>query len=284
MLRILEGRRDAALGFRAVPRVRDVMTSRTFTHVFRCGALALCVSSPWAARAAVVPHSSSTQESTPTASPEIPHRERERPRDEKALFALFAASPGLEVAYEEEKHLGLLAAPLSSRGRLYFLPPEHLTRKVVEPEPSSVLITSRSMRMVSRGVEKRIDLSSSPELKAFILSLSRVFAGEREGLAGSWAIQYEFPADEPRAWTLKLTPRKDVAGHEALARMVASLELGGEGQSVLRIEVREPNGDRTVTRISKADPARVFSEREKADLFGIVPATPAAIPRGDGGR
>ena len=53
---------------------------------------------------------------------------------------------------------------------------------------------------------------------------------------------------------------------------------------MLRIEVREPNGDRTVTRISKADPARVFSEREKADLFGIVPAIPAANPRGDGGR
>src|SRR5262245_33876290 len=60
----------------------------------------------------------------------------ERPADAKALFATFARIPGLEAHYTEKKHLALLAAPLESKGRLYFLAPGYLARVVESPEKS----------------------------------------------------------------------------------------------------------------------------------------------------
>lgn len=210
--------------------------------------------------------------SAPEASSRVAPRERARPRDERALFELFAASPGFEARYEEEKHLGLLAVPLKSRGRLFFLPPGHLTRIVEEPEPSRVRITPSELHTTSRGNEKRIDLSQSEELRAFVTSLVQVFAGRRDGLALLWTIEYASIADDPRGWTLTLVPRAAEPGSKSkasLARMVSRLELTGEGEFVTRIEVREPSGDRTVTRILEADPERKFSDAERAEFFEL---------------
>ena len=41
-----------------------------------------------------------------------------------------------------------------------------------------------------------------------------------------------------------------------------------------RIVLTEPNGDRTVTAIEKADPRRVFTKQEQRELFGVQPAAP----------
>jgi hypothetical protein len=199
----------------------------------------------------------------------VPPAELPRPANAVELFDLFAAAPGFEAQYVEQKHLALLAAPLESRGTLYFAPPGHLLRRVTEPQASSVLIDHKRMRVTDRTGSKDIDLSSAPELRDFVTSLARVLAGEREGLAQSWTIDYDSPADNARKWTLRLAPRAGAPQHAALSRMVHSLELSGEGRAVLSIEVREANGDRTLTRIVRADAQRHFTVEEKRELFDI---------------
>lgn len=205
----------------------------------------------------------------PGAGSEVPPRERPRPADARALFALFASSPGVEARFEEEKHLALLAVPLRSSGRFYFLPPGYLTRKIEQPEPSLVRVTPRELYSLSRGVEERVDLTRSADLAEFVGSLSSVLAGRRDGLAARWTIDYQHAVDDPAGWSLKLAPRTDIEGHEALESMVDSLVLTGAGQAVLQFEVREPSGDRTVTRVIESNPWRVFDAAEREALFGI---------------
>lgn len=247
---------------------------------------AVLVSLACAVPVAIAARQESLEEPARTlAEKDLAPRERPRPRDEQALFELFAASPGFEAQFEEEKHLGLLAVPIHSRGTLYFLPPGHLARIVDEPNASRVLITPTEMRTIARGQEKRLDLAQAGELRAFVTSLSLVLAGSREGLATLWSIAYAPVADDPRGWTLTLVPRAEIEGSQALARMVSSLTLTGEGEFVTRIEVREPNGDRTVTRIVRADPRRKFDDDERAEWFDLPPrgdAPPPAAPGADG--
>lgn len=191
---------------------------------------------------------------------------RARPADQKALFTLFARTPGFEATYEEEKHLALLAVPLKSAGRLVFLPPGYLARMVETPEKSTLRITADELRVADRDGTEVIDLKRSDKLRVFVTSLVQVFAGNEAVLQKSFTVEYSLDAKNDRAWTLTLKPKG-----KPLDQMLKALVLHGEGEAVQRIEVEDPNGDRTVTRIVKGDVARVFTAEEKQRWFGIEP-------------
>ena len=184
-----------------------------------------------------------------------------------------AAMTGLEARFEEEKHLSLLAVPLRSSGRLYFQRAAqgkdahaggHLTRIVESPEPSTITISPRELRMQNRDGTEVVDLQRSDKVRTFVLSLVHVFAGDEPALTKAWTVRLLPDPKNERAWSLELLPRG-----KPLDQMIASLRLFGEGEAIVRIEMHEPNGDRTVTRIVAADPNRVFDGAEQKRLFGI---------------
>lgn len=187
-----------------------------------------------------------------------------RPADATALFASFAQMDGLEAAFEEEKHISLLAAPLVSRGRLYFMRPGYLARVVLEPEPVTLTISPDELRFAGQDGSEKIDLRQSDEVRLFVTSLVRVFSGDEAELKESFDIVFMGSATDETTWTLTLTPKK-----KPLTDMMGELRLLGDGFGVSVIEVREPNGDRSVTRITEADPRRNFTDEEKTRLFGI---------------
>jgi hypothetical protein len=198
-----------------------------------------------------------------------PVPKKARPADASALFRAMAAMTGLEARFEEEKHVSLLAAPLRSKGRLYFLRDPgagsgHLARIVDEPEKSTLLITPKELHLQNRDGTEVIDLRRSDKVRTFVTSLVHVFAGDEAALAKSYTITFEPDPASESGWTLALVPRD-----KPLNQLLKSLRLHGEGEAVVRIEVHEPNGDRTLTRITSADPARRFDAAEQKQLFGI---------------
>lgn len=207
-------------------------------------------------------------------TPAVPPAERPRPPDAAALFATMARMTGLEASFAEAKHVALLALPLQSKGRLFYLrrdpatpdaqPQGYLCRITDAPEPSRVTITPTELRLQNRDGTEVVDLSRSDKVRTFITSLVHVFAGDAVALTKSYQVRYELPADDAAAWTLTLVPRV-----EPLDKMLKHLRLVGRGESVQRIEIEEPNGDRTVTEILTADPARRFDRDEQKQLFGI---------------
>ena len=204
---------------------------------------------------------------TPPAVPDAPDAPADAqaaaPADAAALLARFAQVEGLEARFREEKHLALLAAPLVSAGRLYYLRPGYLARVVEEPERATLTITPTELRQSGAEGVETIDLAQHDELRTFVTSLVRVFSGDRAALERSYALAYE--ADGP-SWKLVLTPKGP-----PLDEMLRALELEGRGAALSRIVVREPNGDRTVTTVEAADTSRRFSAEERAALFGLRP-------------
>ena len=113
-----------------------------------------------------------------------------RPATAKELFSRFAKVKGLQASFTEKKYIALLAVPLESKGKLYFLPTQHLARVVEAPTKSSLRITPSELIMKSPGGEEVIDLRRNPHLRAFVASLVYIFAGDRGSLEKSYLVRY----------------------------------------------------------------------------------------------
>ncbi len=180
-----------------------------------------------------------------------------------ALLAGLRSMPGLEASFEEERHVALLAAPLTSRGRLFFAPPSTLLRRVEHPQRGEVLIHGTELRIRQGGQEEVMDLRSRREVRPLVESMLWIFRGDRAALERVYRLTYvrREGADAGR-FRLTLVPRT-----APLDKLISELVIEGQGRAVTRIEMREPSGDRTVTRIVRADPRRRFSAAERARLF-----------------
>jgi hypothetical protein len=179
------------------------------------------------------------------------------------LLEAFAEVQGLQANFEETKFLALLSVPLKSSGKLYFFAPGTLLRQIETPEPSTLLIQPGKLRMSNSGGTETIDLRQSDALRLFVTSLLHVFAGDEKALTDNYEMDFK-ASTEGANWTLTLTPKA-----EPLTAMVRELILSGEKLKVESIEVREPSGDRSVTRLSDVDAQRVFTAEEQLELFGV---------------
>lgn len=188
-----------------------------------------------------------------------------------ALLAGFRTLPGFEAQFEETKTLALLAAPLRSRGRLYFAPPATLLRRVEAPNPHDILIRDDIVRIATPGSPgsardvQTIDLARRADVRPLVESMLWIFSGDLAQLEAIYRIDYRVltPASGGR-WQLGLTPRA-----APLSNLVRSLSISGRGHAAESLEVVEAAGDRTTTRFFDANPERRFAAGEIEALFGI---------------
>jgi outer membrane lipoprotein-sorting protein len=186
----------------------------------------------------------------------------DRAVDAHTLLTAFARMPGLEAKFREEKQLALLAKPLTSEGTLYFAHPDLLLRRVERPSRSEVLIAHDTLRVRDQAGEQALDLRARKDLRPFIESLTWILAGNEAALRKLYAVEF-VPAGPAAPWQLVLKPKA-----EPLSRLIAELRIQGRGLRVSQIEVRETNGDKTLTHILEANPERKFSAKERETLFG----------------
>jgi len=211
------------------------------------------------------------------ASPLAPEREDEAqesaeseapraPKDASELLGELARIEGLEAAFDEVKHLDMLAKPLRRSGRLYYLRGGWVTQVVEEPSPAIVTITPDELRIAKGGDVDVRDLKSHAEARLFVRSIALVWTGDEPALAQAFAIDFTVDDDDDeRSWSLELTPRS-----ERLGRLLTGLTVAGRDFAVRRIEIEAP-GERTVLEIRDADPKRRFTDEEKLRWFGIEP-------------
>ncbi len=200
------------------------------------------------------------------------------------LLEGFSRMTGLEARFEEEKFLALLAAPLRSRGRLYFAPPATLLRRVESPSRQEILIRENQVRISSVGsggadrapAVQTIDLRARGGIRPLVESMIWIFTGDRASLERVYDIDYQRfsgdaaqdmdrPAARPSSgpWQIRLTPKT-----APLSDLIRELRVSGRGRGADTMELIETSGDRTVTHILDADPDRTFSPAERLELFG----------------
>jgi hypothetical protein len=176
-----------------------------------------------------------------------------------ALLGRMAASAGVEADWRESKELALLAAPLESRGVIYFVPPDRFARFTHAPGYSALVVHGDSMRMREGRDGEAIDLSGNPVARIFVENMVVLFSGDRERLERLY--EAEFLGDDD-AWELRLIPRR-----EPMSRVIEAVTLRGDTGSMREMQVDEKDGDRTITRFGRVVNDRTFAPGEIERIF-----------------
>ncbi|MDH5491042.1 MAG: outer membrane lipoprotein carrier protein LolA [Myxococcales bacterium] len=180
-----------------------------------------------------------------------------------ALLARFAAMPGLEAEFREEKRIALLRTPLVNEGTLHFSPPDRLARHVLRPSPSSVLVQGGRMRVADASGERELELDTQPLLRAFVDPFLGLLGGDRRALERAYRLRF-LPSSEADAWVLELRPHQP-----ALGRILRHIRLEGQGLALSRLRVEEQSGDVSETTFRAVDSARRYSATELRLLFSL---------------
>ncbi|HEX4779945.1 MAG TPA: LolA-related protein [Usitatibacter sp.] len=154
------------------------------------------------------------------------------------LMQLLSESPSSEVPYVEKKYSALLSEPVVSSGTLVYRRPDVVEKNVAVPREESYRIAGREITVTRKDTRRRIPLSSEPLLAAFAASLRGVLSGDARQLEEYFRLALEGTESD---WKLEMTPID-----EEVARYVKRIVVAGRGGRVLRIEVFESSGDRSV--------------------------------------
>jgi hypothetical protein len=164
------------------------------------------------------------------------------------LFALLKVQREPSVAFEEVTYLSFLTEPLLSRGILRFTPPATFEKEIREPYHERYLIDGDHVVFEStrKGIKKMISLEDNPALRSFVDAFRTSFTGDVARLMQV----YEATVDgDRRKWTLLLRPLE-----QSGKSVVDYILLSGEGGRIDSIEIRAPDGDRSVMTLRRGTP------------------------------
>ena len=154
------------------------------------------------------------------------------------LMAMMARVEVSGVAFEETKQVATLSAPIVRRGTLRYVRPDRLEMRVETPYFERLDIVGDQLTIENRRGVRQFDLSGQPGPSAWVASIRATLAGDRATLARHFAFQLD---GQPARWTLTLLPLDS-----ALSGVIARVSIEGAQAQLLRIEVDERMGDRTV--------------------------------------
>jgi outer membrane lipoprotein-sorting protein len=93
----------------------------------------------------------------------------------------------IEADFVQTKHLGLMDEPLVSSGRFAFKQPDRVRLDVVNPEPMTILIDGRNIRIPGLTEEQQKAVAMAP-IGAMFGQLARIFRGDVEGLSKDFEV------------------------------------------------------------------------------------------------
>jgi len=157
------------------------------------------------------------------------------------LMALMAQRQHGVADFTQTQYLAVLKQPQRSEGVLSYDAPDHLEQRTLKPHPQTAVL-DHGMLTLTRGSRQRtVRLAEYPQLAPLIDSVRATLAGDLPALQGRFELRLEGDLDR---WQLELTPREP-----ALAMGVQRIQLNGERDQILRVEVQQSGGDRSLMNI-----------------------------------
>jgi hypothetical protein len=158
--------------------------------------------------------------------------------DLDAVMQSLAARRHGEVSFVEQQFLSLLKRPIESSGELLYDAPGRLEKRTLEPRPESLLVEG-DVLTVKRGNRSHVlDLKAYPQILPFVTSIRATLAGDLSGL--EQVFRLDFLGSAAR-WTLVLAPRD-----ARLAKTVSEIRIDGARDALLKVEIRQTDGDRSL--------------------------------------
>jgi len=154
------------------------------------------------------------------------------------VMQLLAARRHGEASFIEQQFLSLLKRPVESSGELIYDAPNRLEKRTLEPHVES-LVLDNDVLTVQRGHRSHVlELKSYPQLRPFVESIRATLAGDRNALERVFRL--DFSGDVAR-WTLILAPLD-----AEVAKSVAQVQIDGMRDTLLKIQIRQTDGDRSL--------------------------------------
>lgn len=156
------------------------------------------------------------------------------------LMQRLSEVPASETRYTETRHSSLLKTPLTTSGRLVYRRPDHLEKHVLAPFVESTVIDGSRVTVAKDGqsAKRTLTVPAGPA-QALVESLRATLAGDLAALERHFIVHVGGSASD---WTMTLMPRE-----AELSNFVLRVEIAGREARLLRMEVFEAGGDRTVT-------------------------------------
>ncbi len=158
--------------------------------------------------------------------------------DLDAVMHLLAARKHGRVEFVEQHFLAVLRRPIESSGELLYDAPDHLEKRTLLPHAETLVLDGGALTVERGGHRRVLDLHRYPQIQPFVESIRATLAGDRGALERVYRL--EFAGSLPR-WSLTLEPRD-----RELARVVQQVRIDGSRDELLRIEIRQPDGDRSL--------------------------------------
>jgi len=158
------------------------------------------------------------------------------------LMALMAQRRHGMAGFEETQYLAVLRHPARSTGELRYDAPDHLEQRTLRPHPQSAVLDHDVLTLRSGQRQRTVRLQDYPQVAPLIDSLRAVLAGDRAALARRFTLDL---TGDLAHWQLVLSPLDaDLAG------LVQRIRLDGERDAILRVEVQQSDGDRSLMKIT----------------------------------
>jgi len=156
------------------------------------------------------------------------------------LIESLAKNRQAEVRFEETAFSNLLTQPLKTQGILRFTPPTGLEKHITAPHDERYFVEGDTVLFESKtkGTNRTISLHDYPALRAFIEAFRSTLANDVITLKRFYSVTLQ---GEPRRWVLILRPLD-----KAVQELVESIRFSGEREHVSIIEIKAPDGDRSV--------------------------------------
>jgi hypothetical protein len=160
------------------------------------------------------------------------------PGDLDEVMRLLAVRQHGRVEFVEQQFLAVLNHPIESSGEMRYDAPDHLEKRTLLPRPENLVLAGGELTVERGGRTHVLDLHRYPEIQPLVESIRATLAGDRAALERVYRVEF---AGSVEQWTLTLFPLD-----RQLAKAVAQVQIDGSRDRLLRVEIRQADGDRSL--------------------------------------
>jgi hypothetical protein len=154
------------------------------------------------------------------------------------VMGLLAMRQHGRVEFIEQQFLSVLKRPIESSGELRYDAPDRLEKRTLKPR-TETLVLSGGILTVERAHSRRVtDLHAYPQVLPFVESIRATLAGDRGALERVFHLDF---AGSLERWSLVLVPLDS-----KVKQSVAQVRIDGMRDQLQRVEIRQPDGDRSL--------------------------------------
>jgi hypothetical protein len=160
------------------------------------------------------------------------------------VMRLLAMRQHGRVEFVEQHFLSVLKHPIESSGEMRYDAPDHLEKRTLLPRPETLVLAGGELTM-ERGAHVHVlDLRRYPQIQPFVESIRATLAGDRAALEKVFRVEFTGTVDR---WALTLVPVEP-----SMQKSVAQIQIDGMRDQLLRVEIRQADGDRSLMTLRAA--------------------------------